>query len=285
MTDTKHPIKELNAKDQYGILIHGILIFLLTGFLALYAVSRLESGQGYTPSDSVAVPYFLAIFFIMTLALLVGLRVAKKGVVFEILFTLAILSGSWFMADIFFTGNLPLLVGSSVILMRFAWKSVLSQNLALVIGIAGISLAIGTDLSPNSVLIVLTVLVFYDIVAVYKTRHMVRMFRDLVARGVLFAFALTPLKWRYFKAAPTGEKAPQAMLLGTGDVTLPVMLAVSAATIHVMHGIAVVIGATAGFALMYILFLRQKKKQPMPALPPIAFGSILFYLISTYFFA
>lgn len=284
MPENRHPVTVLSPSERHSILIHGILVFLCTGFLSVFAVSRLEPGQGYVPSESVSVPYFLAIFFIMTLALLAGLRIAKKGIVFEIFFTIAILSGAWFIADIFFTGSLPLLVGSAIILMRFAWKSVLSQNLTLIFGIAGISLAIGTDLSANAVLIVLTVLVFYDIVAVYKTRHMVRMFRDLVARGVLFAFALTPLKWRHLKASPTGEKAPSAMLLGTGDVALPAMLAVSAASTHLAHGIAVILGAAAGFALMYLLFLKQKKKHPMPALPPIALGSILAYFISIFIF-
>lgn len=284
MSDTAHPVANLSSKEKISILLHGILIFVLTGFLPLFAVSRLVPGEGYRPSASVSVPYFLAVFFIMTLALLAGLRVAKKGAVFEILFTIAILSGAWFMADAFFPGNYPLIIGSAIILMRFFWKSTISQNVTLIVGISGIALALGADLSPNAILIILTVLAFYDIVAVYKTRHMVRMFRDLVARGVLFAFALTPLRWRHLRAAPTGEKAPVAMLLGTGDVALPAMFAVSVASSRLAYGVAVMVGATAGFILMYALFLRQDKKRPMPALPPVALGAILFYLISLFIF-
>jgi len=279
-----HPVADLGRKDAYGILTHGILTLLATGFLSLFGFSRLEGGVKYVPSASVSVPYFLVLFFLMTLALLAALRVAKRGAIFEILFTIAILSGAWFISDAFLEGNMPLVVGSAIILSRFVWKSVLCQNLTLIIGIAGIALAIGTDLSPNAVLIVLTVLSFYDIVAVYKTRHMVRMFRDLVARGVLFAFALTPLEWKYLKGVPTGENAPPAMLLGTGDVALPAMLAVAVSRTSIFHGASVIVGAAGGFALMYVLFFRQKSRRAMPALPPIALGSVLAYLISIILF-
>lgn len=268
-----------------GILFHGMLVFALTGFLALFAVTRLGSDRSYVPSASVSVPYFLTIFFLMTLLLLAGLRATKGGVVFDIIFTIAILSGAWFTADVFFSGAVPLVLGSLVILARFLWKSTLSQNLALVFGISGIALAIGTDLSPKAILIILTVLVFYDIVAVYKTRHMVRMFRGLVARGVLFAFALTPLRWRDLRAVPLKDGDVSAgMLLGTGDVLLPVMLAVSVFAERQAYGIAVVLGAMAGFGLTYLIFLKQKHKRPLPALPPIALASVFFYLLSSFIF-
>lgn len=276
---SKHPVLKLAEHHRREILWHGILVFLATAVLALIGVERIGPLQGYQPSNAISVPYFLVVFFLATLALLFALRLTKRSAIFEVLFTIAVLSGAWFIADIFLSETWALVVGSLVILLRFTWKNVLTMNLTLAIGIAGISAAIGSGLSPNGVLIILTVLAFYDIVAVYKTRHMVRMFRDLVSRGILFAFALTPLHRKQLLAkvdAPGGG----ALLLGTGDVALPMVLAVSAARTHMAHGIAVVLGASAGFALMYLLFLRQDKRRPMPALPPIALGAILFYFAS-----
>lgn len=275
----KHPILKLAPNQRREILWHGIWVFIGTAMLSLMGVNQLEPLSSYQPSNAISVPYFLVVFFLATLALLFALRVTKKSAVFEILFTIAILSGAWFIADIFLPETWALIVGSLVIVLRFVWKSVLSMNVTLAIGIAGISAAIGSGLSPNGVLIILTVLVFYDIVAVYKTRHMVRMFRDLVARGVLFAFALTPLH-RKNLLAKTDAPKNEALLLGTGDVALPMMLAVSAARVNMLHGLAVVIGAAAGFALMFTLFLKQDRRRPMPALPPIALGSVVAYLFS-----
>jgi len=276
---SKHPVLKLAPHQRREILWHGVFVFMGTGALALVGVGRLDPLSGYQPSNAISVPYFLVVFFLTTLALMFALRITKRSAVFEILFTIAILSGAWFIADIFFRETLALLIGSLVILLRFVWRSVFSMNLTLAIGISGISAAIGSGLSPNGILIVLTVLVFYDIVAVYKTGHMVRMFRDLVSRGILFAFALTPLHSRNL-LAKTDEPSNEALLLGTGDVALPMMLAVSAARVNMAHGIAVILGASAGFALMYYLFLRQDKRRAMPALPPIALGSVLFYLAS-----
>jgi presenilin-like A22 family membrane protease len=176
---------------------------------------------------------------------------------------------------------LALIVGSAVVLVRFVWKTPLAMNASLAVGIAGVSASLGTELAPNAVLVFLTVLSFYDIVAVYRTGHMVRMFRELSARGVVFAFMLTPLRWRAMSApAIHDDGARRPMFLGTGDVALPVMLSASALRVGPVPAVLSLTGAAIGFAAMYLLFLAQPKRSPMPALPPIALGSILGYLAS-----
>ena len=277
----KHPVLDLKKRDRDQIMIHGVLVFLGTAFLSLMGVRKIASIGCYTPSASVSVQYFLALFFIATLLLLLTLKVTKKSALFEILFTIAILSGAWFLADIFLPEGLALIVGSGVILLRFIWKAVLPMNISLAVGIAGISASVGSGLSPNGLLIILTVLVFYDILAVYSTKHMVRMFRDLVSRGVVFAFALTPFRRDVLLGKTKDmQNDPVSMLLGTGDVALPMMFAVSAAGFRMEYGIAASLGATVGFIIMFKLFLGQRRRKPMPALPPIALGTVIFYLIS-----
>ena len=271
----------MNEHAKRSILIHGLLMFALTSGLALGAVAALAArGEfSYTPSPAVSAPYFLVLFFMATLALLFALRVTKSGAIFAILFTIAMVSGAWFLADIFLPGSLALIVGSVVILARFRWKKVAVLNLTMAIGIAGISSSIAADLSLNAVLVILTVLAFYDIVAVYATKHMVTMFRELAARGSVFAFVLTPLEPKAL-LGPVPEAGERALFLGTGDVAMSVILAVSVAAGGLLKGVCVAIGAMIGFCLMFALFNRQGRRRPMPALPPIALGSVLGYLIS-----
>ena len=276
-----HPIAVLPKGEQRSILAHGLAVFGGVGALALAAAWKADAAGGYRPSTAVSVPYLLTVFFLSTLMLLLALRTIKRRAVFEALFTLAVLSGAWFIADIYLAPGLALVAGSAVILLRFVWKSALSFNLTLGVGVAGIAAGIGTALAPLAVLILLTLLSFYDIVAVYRTKHMVRMFRDLTRRGVLFAFLLTPLGAADL-LAPAAVRDPdrRGMLLGTGDVALPVMLAAAAFREGALPAVASLAGAAAGFAAMFMLFLAQPKRAPMPALPPIALGSILGYLAS-----
>lgn len=282
MSETAHhPIAVAPKGEQRSILWHGILVFFATGGLAIAAAQRAGFSGGYAPSAAVSVPYMLTVVFIGTLLLVMALKSVRNPALFQALFTFAMLSGAWFLADIYLRPELALVVGSLVILSRFLWKSVLTANLTLVIGVAGIAASVAADLSPNAVLVLLAALSFYDIVAVYRTRHMVTMFRALSARGVVLAFVLPPLRFRDLVARPTGEASARGMLLGTGDVALPAMLAAAALRVGVVPAVASLAGAAAGFALMFMLFLAQPRRAPMPALPPIALGATAGYLVAS----
>lgn len=274
-----HPIAVLPKGEQRSILWHGILIFFATGGLTIAAAQRAGFSGGYAPSMAISVPYMLTVVFLGTMMLILALKTIRKPAIFQALFTFAMLSGAWFIADIYLRPELALIAGSLVVLLRFLWKSVLSANLTLAVGVAGIAASIGADLAPNAVLILLAALSFYDIVAVYRTGHMVKMFRALTSRGVVLAFTLTPFRFRDLVARPDGASS-RAMLLGTGDVAVPAMLAAAALRVGVVPAVASLAGAAAGFALMFMLFLAQPKRAPMPALPPIALGASLGYLLS-----
>lgn len=279
-TSAHHPIAVLPKGEQASILVHGLATFAFVGGFALLATAKAGLMGGYAPSAAISVPYVLTIIFLTTILLIMALKTIKRPVVFEAMFTIAMLSGAWFIADIYLPPGLALAAGSAAILVRFIWKSALAMNLSLGVGIVGIAASIAADLSPNAVLILLTVLSFYDIVAVYRTKHMVKMFRELSSRGVIFAFLLTPLRLRDLLSPAAAESSRPGMLLGTGDVAVPVMLAAAALRQGSVPAVAVLAGAAAGFAAMYMLFLAQPKRAPMPALPPIALGSILAYLAS-----
>ncbi len=278
-----HPITAQPKEGQWHVLVHGLLVFFMTGGLALAAGARTIVRGGYVPSAVISVPYALALLLFATLLLLFVLRVFKSPIIFETLFALTMLSGAWFLADIFFSPGAAIVIGSAVILLRFIWKSVLAANASLIVGVAGIAASLASSLSANAVLVLLTVLSFYDIVAVYRTKHMVRMFRALASRGALFAFKLTPITPRaLFAPADAGG---DGMVLGTGDVALPVILAVAAVRTAPIHAVSALAGAMIGFVLMVALYFSQTRRAPMPALPPIALGSILAYLASLFIFS
>jgi presenilin-like A22 family membrane protease len=111
---------------------------------------------------------------------------------------------------------------------------------------------------------------------------MVKMFRDLSSHGVIFAFTLTSLAPRTLLSTASSEQ--RGMLLGTGDVALPLMFALSALRNGPIHAVATLAGAALGFALMFMVFLAQTRRAPIPALPPIALGATLAYIVSFFIF-
>jgi presenilin-like A22 family membrane protease len=262
-------------RERIGTLFYGLAVFAATLGLAVLSARVVGPRGGYVPTDAVAIPYFLGLFLIATLVLILVLRLSKSGWPLQILFVLAVLLGSVAFFDVFLPSPWSLLFGAAVAVAYYRRRSTLVANLSLVLALAGIAGVMASGLSPTAVAVVFTMLAFYDILAVYATGHMVQMFRGLSDRGVQAAFVLTG------RLASSPEAAPaKTFYLGTGDVILPAILAASAARQSLFQGGAVVLGALVGYVLMFWIFLGRNQRRPMPALPPIALGSIGFYLIS-----
>jgi presenilin-like A22 family membrane protease len=149
----------------------------------------------------------------------------------------------------------------------------------LLLGIAGVSANMGGSLSPVAACVILAILSVYDIAAVYLTKHMVEMGESLLRQRVFFAI-IVPRGISGFQS-PLREVAPGSghYFIGTGDLVLPALLISSATYFRLETGITAAIGALLGLAATTALFLSQKLRRAMPALPPIALGAIIGYLI------
>ena len=157
------------------------------------------------------------------------------------------------------------------------------HNLAMVIAIAGLVPLIGMGLSPKIAIIALVVMSFYDIIAVYKTKHMINIARSMILSGAPFGFVV-PTSWVGFMAN-NNEVGPKMgdkyMLLGAGDIGLPMLLISSIATNSIWSGVIVGIFTLMGVFVTHLLFINQERREPMAALPPIATLTIVGYLIVT----
>jgi presenilin-like A22 family membrane protease len=70
------------------------------------------------------------------------------------------------------------------------------------------------------------------------------------------------------------------MILGSGDIGLPVLLVSSVAQYSVYDAIIAAIFSLAGLFLTHLIFVNQRERKPMAALPPIATMSIIGYFVS-----
>lgn len=173
------------------------------------------------------------------------------------------------------------------------------KNLTAAISSAGVGAVFGVSLGFIPLLIFVVGLAIYDIVSVFLTRHMVIMARELSRRQMSFSVSAMgkPSKRDISKLQPEERKKEEmertVLELGTGDIAIPLMLAVSAyrlgCTAYVggvcifspMYGLAhsLIVICGSAIALFFILDYVIKEKAFLPALPPIAFGGVASLLL------
>jgi len=245
-----------------------------------------------TPSVSsgFGIAYFLGAVAVMALVLFL-IPLDKLKLVFKGLFALMFAWGVFIMAFLTLpdAAAYPLAVIAG--LGWLLWARVWLHNLVLLIALASAGSVFGSLFSPWAFLIVMLVIAVYDFLAV-RFGFMVWMVDRLSETVTLPAFiyprkikdwllGLKTVRVNELAAKPAAER--EYSLLGGGDIGFPLMLASS---VYFVSGLspAMLVG---GFALLGLMsaFLIQwllLKGRPMPALPPIAFFSLIGFLIAEY---
>ena len=296
-----------NIKDlKLNFLIQTVIVFLVMSFLSLATANTMITGKvTYTsePVHSVYVPpplvsspappyepveidllQFLVAFFIATSLMLIFLKFCKGKFLFEFFFAGAVIFGAQGPLGILFAKFEAFLIAVAVVILRFIYPRIWTQNLAIIFGIAGIAASLGMSVKPLMALLILVLLSIYDVIAVYKTRHMIKLFKGMVKKGAVLALILPKnfSKWfgRFEIIKPHNKD--EFVFLGTGDLALPLLFAVSAFSLGIQFSLAIIFGAVIGFIADHLIFVTQKEKKPIPALPAVAFFSIIGYFVGFY---
>lgn len=250
--------------------------------LALFAASRLRLIQPVakiTPPTVADLALFLFYFLIATLFFLIFLRFSRRRSFLKLLWILAIASG----LDIFFAvlmrPDFAALLAAGVAYLYWKVPTVEIHNAVLVLALPAIGALFGSQINPGSAAVLLAVFSVYDVIAVYGTKHMVRMAAAFLQENVVPGIILS--EKQSTEAVMVNEVTPGAgfSILGSGDLVFPSVLAVSAYLLRPLVGIVVVIFSVAGLFLTHTIFFSQKIRRPMPALPPISGLAILGFLI------
>lgn len=207
-------------------------------------------------------------------------RVARFSFRFFLIFI--VFAGTQIIAGAVVSAPWDLLAALLMTLVFIFFRSVLVHNIGVVLGIAGIASILGLAISPTTALVLLVLLSFYDIISVYVTKHMVAMARNMIESGAPFGFIIPSegasfLKPRHEAQARIGE---QFMILGSGDVGLPLILACSLVGLYVSEAVIVAAFSFIGLFLTHLIFINQEVRKPMAALPPIATMAIVGYLVA-----
>ena len=278
----------MTTNFKFNGFLKVLIPFLLTQALGIYAAFR------FLPALATVQPVsfggfsfydFLILLIFVVLFIFLASRFQKFGAVFyKVILTFLIFGGSQAIFGIWL--GLAASILASVILTVLFWffQTVFMQDIAMILTLAGIGSIFGLSFAPTAVLLILIIFSFYDIIAVYKTGHMIKLAESMIRSHAIFGLvipsSLGGLKERMSRVAP-GE---EFMILGSGDVIFPLLLSASIVRISIAQAAMVGIFSAVGLFLMYWLFTHQKVRKPMAALPPIAGASIVGYLIALLIF-
>ena len=264
------------------IFLQELVSFFLIGVLSIFSVSKIYE-FGEISNTSISWWQFLLAFGVGTAVILGLIRIMHGGFFLRIFFLLALFSGTLITLGIFLS-NVWSLIFSLLLVMAYSfYPYVWFHNLVLILTLPGIAAVLGASITPYAAVILLIFMSVYDYIAVYKTKHMIKMAKAMITGRAIFAM-IYPEHWHGFKAhlnkAHPGEGF---MMLGTGDFVFPIIMATSAYSISAAAAWTVLIVSLLGLLLMHLIFSLQKVRRPMPALPPLAAFAIIGFLIAVFF--
>ncbi len=282
--NTSNPLENGSAAATLFAIHAGMFTATLT--LALLAAHRITAAfapqGGVPPMTETASPLQLLGSFVIATVVIVALPFLVKrkrvaGWLFRALFLIAVSFGSMLLLTLLVPSLWSLLAVVVLVGLWFTVPNAIIHNLLVGFAIAGVTATIGVQLMPLTVVVLLVLFSIYDFIAVYKTKHMVKMAHSMAASGAVLGFIAGP-SWEAMTSQVTEkEVGGRYLLLGGGDIAFPALLAV--ATLPQALWGAVLVGLFALLGLGGVLLLIKRSRRAMPALPPIAFASIAGYLV------
>ncbi len=287
-------------KHKLSITLIMLGLFLVTQILGIFIISKGEApefinGEG---QKNIAGFFSILISFIIAISFFFFLIKYKWKFFIKIWFSLVIFLALtitiYAILTIFFNEKTLILFYSLLIslfltFLRVLRPSIIIHNFTEVLIYSGVSLIFIPFLSPFFVIILLVLISFYDIWAVWHVGFMQKIAKFQIDEVKIFNGFFVPYlnkdimekikKVKKSKKLNAKLKVPIA-LLGGGDVAFTLIPAgVFLKSFGLMAAIFVVLGGF--FGLCYLMFFSEKKKF-YPAMPFITLG--IFISLFFYFF-
>jgi len=285
--------KEKNKKINLDIFFKELLLFFFAIILGMGTAFKLNNVLELQEIEvsPINLWYFILYFIVGTiLILLISFfmkSAPRKGKIFKGLFIFAIFWGGLIVLDTWL-GSYFLLFGDVlslflILFLIFIWikkQSILIHNICIVLGIAGMGATLGLRMETETVAILLFIFAIYDFIAVYKTKHMVKMAKEMIKHKAILGIIVPKKGLGFGGELKNVKQGGKFLVLGGGDIAFPLIFCVSLISENIYHSFLVFFFSLIGLFFSYFIFFKQKKQKPIPALPPIAAFSILGYLIT-----
>jgi len=191
------------------------------------------------------------------------------GIFLRIMEFLALFGSSTVVFSVLLENSLiGLILAFLLVLLREIFREkILIKNVAAIVAVAGVGALIGLSLGILPTITFLVLLSIYDLIAVFKTKHMVILAKNITQRNIAFTIAM-----------PTPKHVFE---LGTGDFVLPLVfvtsvLAFSNAVMPVRILGCALIALSSLLGLVITAYICSKNIGiVLPALPPQ--GSLMLF--------
>lgn len=251
---------------------------------------ELENIRRLNTPEFITFDQFIISFALATLFFVILTKTKYGGALFRTIFYLALFAGTQVIFQIWINQQASILIAAVVVLTRYFFPNALMHNIAIIAAITGISINLGMNTGVNQAILILIAISVYDWLAVYVTGHMVKMLKDTISTGTIFAMIIpsnirdmmrtvSSISQEKNEAIKSGLKS-EFVYLGGGDLAFPMIMVIAALRVGLSSAIFTAIGALFGLLALNIIFAMQKEKKPMAALPPLAAFSILGFIAS-----
>jgi presenilin-like A22 family membrane protease len=266
--------------------------------LALFLSLPLQTAgiTAFENPESVANPLiFIVILLVFTALLLLLIKFKWKNIITIIIGVSIFFTFVYIYAGItiyflgFIAGSLGItlvlsILSTAVLFLYPEWYVIDALGILIAAGAASI---FGISLSILPVIILLVILMIYDFISVYKTRHMITLAEGVVDLKSPILF-IVPKKrgYSYIRegVGSIGEGERSALVIGMGDLIMPSILVVSANVFLdtacvgfiTIPSLGAMIGSVIGLTLLLTIVGKGK---PQAGLPPINGGAIAGFLV------
>ncbi|MBI4451495.1 hypothetical protein HY642_05960 [Candidatus Woesearchaeota archaeon] len=242
------------------------------GAVVWKALPRIGTYQPERPQlkEQTSFIYIIAAVLVATMLVFLIIKFGRLSL-WRAWFFLAVTLALLVSLGAFVPGWLAALLGLTLAALKVWRPSVLVHNTTELFIYPGLAAIFVPVINLSSMFILLAVISFYDMYAVWKSKHMIAMAKFQSQAGV-FAGIVLPAK--------TGIKTKgqaSAAVLGGGDIGFPLLFAgVLMKTTGVQS--ALIIPVFTGIALALLLFLG-KKGRFYPAMPFLTLGCLAGYFV------
>ena len=279
-------IKTTTFAQPWKIFVFEAFLFSLTLGLGIATAFKLTQ---FFEVQQIVLPEisfwkFLTAFLLVTLFIFLLTRFLKfkkeKGIIFKIIFILAVAFGGLLFLETWLPQPTSLIIIVALIYWWWEKPLILNQDILIILGIAGVGSALGLALQPLQVVALLIIFSIYDYIAVYKTKHMIKMAKEMIEQRAILALVIPPSFAGFQASLEEIRPGGKFLILGGGDIVFPLLFSASLIPTEVLNSIIVAFFSLIGLFAGFYIFIKQKIRQLIPALPPISLFSIIGFLIT-----
>lgn len=261
---------------HWKLFLHTVAVFALAQALALVVTRELKDmPTPFLPiaGQSASLISFFIFFFAATIFVFLLLEYRRGRFLYRSLFSIVLFVGLSKVFELVFPQELSMAIAVVFIVGLFLLPIIWVHDVVVAIAAAGIGPMFGLQFSWQAAAFILILLSVYDVIAVFVTRHMITLAQEMIRHQASFALII-PERWQEFKENLSAVQPGTGFLIvGGGDVVLPMLLTSSAYLIQPALAWWIVLGTLAGVFLNHGLLVAYRR--PLPAMPFLTFGAFV----------